>query len=120
MSTFEGKRTIDGLVVTVDGERLDEHYDVQQLHDLGLRVDLRGRQPQAAGAGAAGRASRDNARAIRLTEPFMRNVVANLDNDWVLQSSDIDRAIREIEVEIAICALASGSALPRPLPLTCS
>jgi hypothetical protein len=28
--TYAGRRTIDGLVVTVDGKRLDEHYDVQR------------------------------------------------------------------------------------------
>jgi hypothetical protein len=36
-------------------------------------------------------------RAIRLSGPFMRKVVANLDNDWVLSAVDIDRAIAEIE-----------------------
>jgi hypothetical protein len=40
---------------------------------------------------------RDNARAIRLSDAFMRKVVANLDNDWALTSADIDAAIREIE-----------------------
>jgi len=28
---YEGRRTIDGLVVTVDGNRLDEHYDVKRF-----------------------------------------------------------------------------------------
>ena len=49
----------------------------------------------------------------------MRKVVADLDNDWVLHSSDIDRAIRDIEVEIAICRRCLRPRWPRPLPLTC-
>ena len=37
------------------------------------------------------------ARAVRLAHAFMRKVVANLDNDWVLTGADIDAAIAEIE-----------------------
>ena len=29
-------------------------------------------------------------RAIRLSETFMKQVVANLDNDWTLRSDEID------------------------------
>jgi uncharacterized protein DUF6166 len=39
----------------------------------------------------------DNERAIRLSEAFMRKVVANLDNDWVLTSAEIEKAVAEIE-----------------------
>ena len=31
MKRYEGKRTIDGLVVTVDGKQLDEHYEVKRF-----------------------------------------------------------------------------------------
>ena len=31
MKTYEGRRTIDGLVVTVDGAPLPEHCDVKQF-----------------------------------------------------------------------------------------
>ena len=39
----------------------------------------------------------DKDRAIRLSEPFMKKVVADLDNDWTLTSAEIERAIKEIE-----------------------
>jgi hypothetical protein len=39
----------------------------------------------------------DGPRAIRLSEPFMRRVIANLDNDWTLTSDEIRVAIDEIE-----------------------
>lgn len=97
MATFEGKRTIDGLVVTVDGERLDEHYDVRQFTTWGFEWTYEGDSPKQLALALLVEHLRDKARAIRLTDPFMRKVVADLDNDWVLQSSDIDRAIREIE-----------------------
>jgi hypothetical protein len=97
VSTFEGKRTIDGLVVTVDGKRLDEHYDVQRFTTWGFEWTYEGDSPKQLALALLVEHLKDNARAIRLTEPFMRSVVANLDNDWVLQSSDVDRAIRDIE-----------------------
>jgi Family of unknown function (DUF6166) len=97
VSTFEGKRTIDGLVVTVDGKRLDEHYDVQRFTTWGFEWTYEGDSPKQLALALLVEHLKDNARAIRLTESFMRSVVANLDNDWVLQSSDVDRAIRDIE-----------------------
>ena len=38
----------------------------------------------------------DKERSIRLSEPFMKRVVSDLDNDWTLTSADVDRAIAEI------------------------
>ena len=99
VTTFEGKRTIDGLVVTVDGERLDEHYDVQQFTTWGFEWTYEGDSPKQLALALLLEHLRDKARAMRLADPFMRKVVANLDNDWVLQSSDIDRAIRDIEAK---------------------
>jgi len=31
MKIYQGKRTIDGLVVTVDGRPLPEHYEVKRF-----------------------------------------------------------------------------------------
>jgi Family of unknown function (DUF6166) len=97
VTTFEGKRTIDGLVVTVDGKRLDEHYEVKQFTTWGFEWTYEGDSPKQLALALLVEHLKDSARAIRLAEPFMRTVVADLDNDWVLQSSDIDRAIRDIE-----------------------
>jgi hypothetical protein len=37
----------------------------------------------------------DKERAISLSEPFMKAVVANLDNDWSLTGADIDAFLKE-------------------------
>ena len=44
--TYEGKRTIDGLVVTVDGKRLDEHYEVKRFTKFGFEWTYEGDSPQ--------------------------------------------------------------------------
>lgn len=95
--TFEGHRTIDGLVVTIDGKPLDEHYEVKRFTTWGFEWTYEGESPQQLALAILVEHLRDPARAIRLSEPFMRRIVANLDNDWVLQSGDVDRAIKEIE-----------------------
>lgn len=97
MSTFEGKRTIDGLLVTVDGRRLDEHYDVKCFTSWGFEWTYEGDSPQQLALAILIEHLGDKARALRLSEPFMRKVIANLDNDWVLSAGEIDAAIRDIE-----------------------
>jgi hypothetical protein len=42
MKTYEGKRTIDGLVITADGRRLDEHYEVKRFTKYGFEWTYEG------------------------------------------------------------------------------
>ena len=46
MSTFEGRRTIDGLVVTKDGAPLDAHYDIARFTNWGFEWTYEGASPQ--------------------------------------------------------------------------
>ena len=46
MSLYEGKRTIDGLVVTKDGVALGEHYEVKQFTTWGFEWTYEGDSPQ--------------------------------------------------------------------------
>jgi hypothetical protein len=97
VTTFEGRRTIDGLVVTVDGRRLDEHYGVKRFTTWGFEWTYEGDSPQQLALALLFEHLGDKERAMRLSEAFMRKVVANLDNDWVLTGAQIDTAIAEIE-----------------------
>lgn len=97
MKTYEGKRAFDGLIVTVDGKQLGEHYDVKQFTTWGFEWTYEGESPQQLALALLYDHLGDKARAIALSEPFMRKVVADLDNDWTLSGADIDRAIAEIE-----------------------
>jgi Family of unknown function (DUF6166) len=46
MKVYEGRRTIDGLVVTVDGARLGEHYEVKRFTRYGFEWTYEGESPQ--------------------------------------------------------------------------
>jgi hypothetical protein len=97
MKTYQGKRTIDGLVVTVDGQPLSEHYEVKRFTKFGFEWTYEGDSPQQLALAILADYLGDNARAIRQSEPFMKQVVANFDNDWQLTSAEIDTALGGIE-----------------------
>src|SRR5882757_518891 len=97
MKTYEGKRTIDGLVVTVDATPLDEHYDVKRFTKYGFEWTYEGESPQQLALAILVDHLGDGARAIKLSAPFMKRVVANLDNDWALTGDEVEREIRSIE-----------------------
>jgi len=97
MKTYEGTRTIDGLVVTVDGQPLPERYDVKRFTRYGFEWTYEGESPQQLALAILVNYLGDNDKAIRLSEPFMKAVVANLDNDWRLTGVEIEAAVRELD-----------------------
>ena len=92
MKTYRGMRTIDGLKVMVDGEPLDEHYDVKQFTSW-FRMDLHGCGATTARLGYLADHLGDGDKAVELSEQFMKDVIANMDNDWMLTSDEINEAI---------------------------
>ena len=97
MKVYEGRRTMDGLVVTVDGRPLPEHYEVKRFTRFGFEWTYEGESPQQLALAVLVDYLGDRDRALRLAEPFMKLVVANLDNDWRLSGADVDAAVRSRE-----------------------
>jgi hypothetical protein len=97
MKVYEGKRTIDGLVVTVDGRQLSEHYEVQRFTSFGFEWSYEGASPRQLALAILVDHFGDRDKAVRLSQPFMKAVIANLDNDWQLSGSEIDAAIRDLD-----------------------
>ena len=94
MKIYEGKRTMDGLVVTVDGVPLSEHYEVRQFTKRGFEWTYEGTSPRQLALAILFDYTADWQRAVALSEPFMKDVVANLDNDWRLTGEQIDSFLR--------------------------
>jgi len=97
MKIYEGKRTIDGLVVTADAQQLSEHYEVKRFTTFGFEWSYEGDSPRQLALAILVDYLGDTDRAIRLSESFMTKVIANLDNDWRLPAAEIDSVIQEIE-----------------------
>ncbi len=97
MKTYEGKRTIDGLVVTVDGRKLSEHYEVKRFTKFGFEWTYEGESPQQLALAILMDYLGDSGKAIELSKPFMTKVVANFDNDWRLNGAEVEAAVRSLE-----------------------
>ena len=95
MKMYEGKRTIDGLQVTVDGKRLDEHYDVKRFTRYGFEWTYEGDSPRQLALAILFDCLGEKDRAVRLSERFMRDIVANLDNDWTISGNQIDTFLQD-------------------------
>jgi hypothetical protein len=98
MKVYEGRRTIDGLIVTVNGERLDEHYEVSRFTRYGFEWTYEGESPRQLALAILYDFLGDKARALALSESFMKSTIANLDNDWVLTEADVDAFLRRCAV----------------------
>jgi hypothetical protein len=100
VKVYEGRRTMDGLEVTVEGAPLPEHYQVKQFTPFGFEWTYEGAEPRQLALALLVDHLGDQDRALALSEPFMKSVVANLDNDWTLTSEDIDAALHKIDADM--------------------
>ena len=96
MKIYTGDRTIDGIKVTVDGSPLPERCDIRQFTDLGFEWTYIGNSPHQLALAILADHLGDEELSLRLSEPFMRVVVAELPNEWKLTSSDINEVLRKI------------------------
>jgi len=94
MKTYEGGRGLDGAVVTVDGRPLDPRFDIRRFSPAGFEWTYEGDGPRQLALALLADHLGDDQRALELTERFMRDVVADLDNAWSLTSEEIEAALR--------------------------
>ncbi len=97
MKTYAGSRTIDGIKVTVDGQALDERYDLKRFTTSGFEWTYEGYEPAQLALALLADHLGDDQRAVALCDSFMRRVVSDLDNDWTLTGADIDKVLGELE-----------------------
>ena len=95
MKTYRGARTIDGIQVTVNDQPLDERVDIHQFTDGGFEWTYEGDAPRQLALALLADHLGDNQQALALCSRFTRQVIADLDNEWVLSSADIDAALND-------------------------
>jgi hypothetical protein len=93
MRTYVGGRSLAGAQVTVDGAPLDPRFDLKRLSPTGFEWTYEGSGPAQLALALLADHLGDDARALALYQPFMRTVVAELDNSWELTSAEIDAAL---------------------------
>jgi hypothetical protein len=94
MKIYEGGRSLDGAVVTVDGKPLDPRFDIRKFSAAGYEWTYEGDGPRQLALAILADHLGDPGRALDLTEGFMRQVVADLDNAWRLTSDEVEAALR--------------------------
>jgi len=96
VKTYVGGRSLAGAEVTVDGKPLDPRFDLKRLSPTGFEWTYEGNGPAQLALALLADHLGDDARSLHLYEPFMRAVVAELDNSWELTSAEIDAALNGI------------------------
>jgi hypothetical protein len=96
MKVYEGGRSLDGAVVTVDGQPLDPRFDIKRFSPAGFEWTYVGDGPRQLALAILADHLGDAAGALALTEAFMRAVVAELDNAWRLTAAEIDQAVGQL------------------------
>ncbi len=99
MKRYVGRRTIDGIQVTVDGEPLAERTDIAALTKTGFEWTYEGASPAQLALAILADHFGNDTKALEMHEAFMRAVVANFGNDWEMSSDDIDSALAAISSE---------------------
>lgn len=97
MRIYAGDRTIDGILVTVDGRALDPRLDLKQFSINGFEWTYEGDESRQLALAILADHLADDRRALALVEPFTRAVVANFDNTWEMTSDDVAAAVTAIE-----------------------
>ncbi len=100
MRIYAGDRTIDGVVVTVDGEPLRDHADTRRFSRNGFEWSYEGPEPSQLAYAILVEHFGDAGRAAGYQERFMRSVVANFQNEWEMSSADIDRALAALPTSV--------------------
>jgi hypothetical protein len=97
MKVYEGGRGLAGAIVTVDGAQLDPRFDIRRFSSTGFEWTYEGDGPRQLALALLADHLGDPVRALALTDWFMREVVAVLDNAWQLTSEEIDAALADAQ-----------------------
>lgn len=101
MKTYLGDRTIDGVIVTVNGEDLPDYAELEEYCNAGFEWSYEGVAATQLAFALIYDATGDIELARRTAEPFMEEVTANLGNDWEMTDEDIRAALSQIAPETA-------------------
>jgi hypothetical protein len=94
---YRGGRSLDGAIVTVDGQPLPPRHDLRRLSSAGFEWTYEGAGPAQLALALLADHFGDDEKALALYQPFVREVVAELDNSWELSSADIDAALARLQ-----------------------
>ena len=97
MKQYSGRRTENGVAVTVDGMALDPRLDLRNHSPTGFEWGYGGSGPAQLALAILADHLGDDSAALAQYQNFKWGVVANLPiESWTLSSEDIDEALRRL------------------------
>jgi len=107
MKTYEGKRSYGQCSVTVNGRRLDPHFDLRMHSPDGFEWSYGGSGPAQLALAILADHLPDTEEALNCCQRFKWTVIAGLPRrGWTLTSRDIDEAIQRIRNERMVGGVA--------------
>ena len=97
MKTYEGWRDLQGAQVTVNGAPLPPRLDLRVFNRTGFEWTYAGPGPQQLALALLADHLGDDAQALALSERFMRDVVAFLDNAWRMDGVELAVALERYD-----------------------
>ncbi|MBT6275694.1 MAG: hypothetical protein HOI95_16365 [Chromatiales bacterium] len=97
MKMYTGDRTIDGIVVTADGQPLAPRLDIAAFSKNGFEWTYEGPESRQLALAILVDCLGDEAQALALSESFMRDVVAFFDNTWEMSAADVHAAVAALD-----------------------
>ena len=94
--TYCGARTFDGAVVSANEQPLDPRRDLKTYSLNNFEWGYEGAESAQLALALLANVV-DDATALRLAEPFMREMVANFDNEWQLSAEQVQEAIAALD-----------------------
>lgn len=96
MKVYRGDRTLDGVKVTADGEPLDPRTDIKTISENGFEWSYEGVEPAQLALAILADHLGDDREALAKHEAFMREIVANFNNEWEMTEEDVSVALKNI------------------------
>ncbi|MDX1711336.1 MAG: DUF6166 domain-containing protein [Rhodovibrionaceae bacterium] len=92
MKVYRGDRTIDGVYVTVDDRPLDQRLDLKEISKNGFEWSYEGPEPEQLALAILADCVGDDV-AMQNYRTFMKEIVANFQNDWEMTEADVKAAL---------------------------
>ena len=92
---YIGTRSIDGLKVTYAGVQVPHYVETHCFCPAGFEWGYDGDAPLQLAFALLMHRTNDRSLALNLAEKFTIEVIAVLDNDWVLENAFIDKFVQE-------------------------
>lgn len=95
MKTYLGERTLDGVVVRVNGEALPPRRDLHSFSENHFEWGYEGDESRQLALAILADSVGDHV-AVRLAEDFMRQIVANFSNEWEMTEQHVTQAVADL------------------------